>query len=256
MYITRVRLKNIRCFENIDLKFDLNGPKLPWTLILGDNATGKSALLRAIAIGLCDEPSAAGLIKESDEGYIKRGKDSGWIRIWVKPSPRSKREYRITTTLKKIKTRGGGYEEVKKPKRIAAYVPWTKIFVCGYGAGRAVAGTGDVAGYSVINAVYSLFNFDEGLQNPELMLRRIRNTTVQKNVIEFLGDFLIGPRRSERVELTDSGISFDGPWGKKMPMRDVADGYKTSFMWIADLIGWGLSNQPKIINVEISRVLF
>ncbi len=102
MYITRVRLKNIRCFEKIDLKFDLKGPKLPWTLILGDNATGKTALLRAIAIGLCDEPSAAGLIKESDEGYIKRGKDSGWIEISVKPSPRSKREYCIKTNLKKI----------------------------------------------------------------------------------------------------------------------------------------------------------
>ena len=38
---------------------------------------------------------------------------------------------------------------------------------------RGTSGTGDIAGYSVINAVYNLFNYSEGLQNPELTIRRL-----------------------------------------------------------------------------------
>ncbi len=72
MYISKVQLRNIRCFVNLELSFDLGGPRPPWTVILGDNATGKTTLLRSIALGLCDESSAAGLMKESDEGYIRR----------------------------------------------------------------------------------------------------------------------------------------------------------------------------------------
>ena len=63
MYLTRVYLRNIRCFSKLDLRLGINGSQVPWTLVLGNNGTGKTTLLRAIAIGLCDEPSAASLIK-------------------------------------------------------------------------------------------------------------------------------------------------------------------------------------------------
>ena len=48
-----------------------------------------------------------------------------------------------------------------------------QIFVCGYGAGRGTSGTGDIADYTAISAVYNLFNYTEGLQNPELAIRRL-----------------------------------------------------------------------------------
>ena len=31
--------------------------------------------------------------------------------------------------------------------------PWVDVFACAYGAGRGIAGAGDVGGYSVINSV-------------------------------------------------------------------------------------------------------
>ena len=81
LFIKRVTLKNVRCFEFVDLEFDLSGDDSPWTVLIGDNAAGKTTLLRSIAIGLCDESSAAGLLKESDTGYIRRGKKKAEIII-------------------------------------------------------------------------------------------------------------------------------------------------------------------------------
>lgn len=43
-------------------------------MIVGDNAAGKSTLLKAIALAVCDESSAAGLLRESDSGLIRHGR--------------------------------------------------------------------------------------------------------------------------------------------------------------------------------------
>ena len=84
MYISRVLIENVRCFEKLELEFDLSGNSPPWAMIVGDNATGKTTLLRCIAIGLCDESSAASLLKESEEGYNRRrGKKDAEIDIMI-----------------------------------------------------------------------------------------------------------------------------------------------------------------------------
>ena len=64
MYIRRVKLTNIRLFRELDISFvDKSDGLKRWTILLGDNATGKSTLLRCIAIGLCDESGAASLVR-------------------------------------------------------------------------------------------------------------------------------------------------------------------------------------------------
>ena len=261
MYISRVRLRDIRCFEKLDLRLSLAGPTVPWTLILGDNATGKTVLLRSIALALCDEPSAAGLIKESEEGYIRRGAQSGSIFIYLKQSPRSEREFKIRTYIRRVKIGSGEYEAVSKPTKIAQYISWERVFVCGYGAGRGTSGSGDVPGYSALSGVYSLFNYNEGLQNPELMLRRLKDDDIRQTIINFMGEFLLRgtPSREKQkspVELSKKGISLSGPWGKDMAFRDLSDGYKSSFLWLTDFLGWAVSRKKKFRSIrEISGIL-
>ena len=78
MYISKITLKNVRCFkdETIDL-----GDSYPSLLIAGNNATGKSSVLRSIAMGLCDEASAGGLLRELPGDFIRTGKDDATITI-------------------------------------------------------------------------------------------------------------------------------------------------------------------------------
>lgn len=251
MYISRIYLKNVRCFKELDISFDLRGRQAPWAVIVGDNAAGKSCLLKSIAIGLCDESSAAGLLKESEEGYIRRGSENEGAKISIhlidKENPRQK--YSIDTKIERVQVKKAeagkiNVEKVRQrtfcPQKV---FPWQKIFVCAYGAGRGTIGTGDIAGYSAISAVYNMFNYSEGLQNPELAIHRMSKKFPHEKVFEILKNLM---PKIEKFDLRTEGITASGPWGEQMPVRDLADGYKSTFVWVSDLIGWALSYNPKI----------
>src|SRR4051794_7344137 len=69
--ITRIRLENIRGFRELDLDISSHdGAPRKRTLIIGKNGTCKSALLRAIAIGLTDDTDASRLISEPIGGLV------------------------------------------------------------------------------------------------------------------------------------------------------------------------------------------
>ena len=128
--------------------------------------------------------------------------------------------------------------------------PWGEIFVAGYGASRGSSGTGDIAGYYPINATYNLFNYGEGLQNPELVLRRTR--TYRKPAYRLLEQFL--HLESGAVSLRPKqGLHVSGNWGKGMPLRDLADGYKSSILWFTDLIGWIVDYSGGSSNYDLSK---
>ncbi len=256
MYISRLRLQNVRCLKDVDLSFNLEGNRLPWTMVVGDNASGKSALLKSLALGLCDESSAAGLLKEFEEGYIRRGAKKALIDIELRSEPSPSKQYRIKTTIKKISAKNGLHEHERVEQKTSPKedeFPWQKIFVCGYGASRGTAGTGDVAGYSVTNAVYNMFNYSEGLQNPELAIRRIAGKS--RKLFDILNDVMLLPPKNV-IDLSPTGVTVDGPWGLSMPLRDLADGYKSTFLWVTDFYGWALSHNPQIrSNKEISGIV-
>lgn len=75
MYISKVTLKDVRCFKQITLDLDSKKRAKMWAVIVGDNGEGKTTVLRSIAMGICDESSAAGLLRELPGEFIRRGAD-------------------------------------------------------------------------------------------------------------------------------------------------------------------------------------
>ena len=248
LYMSRVTLRNVRCFKDIDLRFSSASSPVPWTMVLGDNSTGKTTLLRCIAMGLCDESSAAGLLKESYEGLIRRKARRAEISIYL--IDKEANSFEIHTTITRMSGGKSEFEQLSqttKPDRNS--FPWGEIFVAGYGASRGSSGTGDIAGYYPINATYNLFNYGEGLQNPELVLRRTR--TYRKPAYRLLEKFL--KLESGAVTLRPKqGLHVSGNWGKGMPLRDLADGYKSSILWFTDLIGWIVDYSAGRSNHDLS----
>ena len=244
LYINRVELENFRCFEKVTLEVDLSASVAPWTLLTGDNASGKTTLLKAIALGLCDRSSAAGLLRESDSGYIRRGCDSSTIKLYL--SNRSEREptdeCSITTRLTQLTSNLERLDQETEPKD---NFPWNEIFVCGYGAGRGTAGTGDISGYTAISAVYNLFNYSEGLQNPELTILRLQQSSDESNDALRIAEKILSlpSLRLAQDGASDAGIWVKDPRGIRVAMRDLADGYKSTFLWITDFLGWALVKQ-------------
>ena len=54
MFIKRIQIENIRAIADLELDFDGEDRRTrKWTLLLGENGTGKSTLLRCIALLLC-----------------------------------------------------------------------------------------------------------------------------------------------------------------------------------------------------------
>ena len=245
LYVSRVELKNFRCFENVIIEPNVGAASAPWTLLTGDNASGKTTLLKAIALGLCDGSSAAGLLRESDSGYIRYGKDKATIRIDLVDlvDGRVEEEYRVDTSLTRLNRQLESLGQKTVPRKD---FPWDRIFVCGYGAGRGTSGAGDIAGYTAISAVYNLFNYSEGLQNPELTIRRLQPAK-QARILETLKGIL----RLADVHLaengtSDMGISVRDPHDVTVALRDLADGYKSTFLWVTDFLGWAVASGKQL----------
>lgn len=95
MYITKVVLENVRCFRKVVVDLESHGKPKMWTVLVGDNGDGKTALLRSIAMGLCDESSAAGLLRELPGEFVRDGETKATIKIELK-NRRGKRHTIIT----------------------------------------------------------------------------------------------------------------------------------------------------------------
>ena len=114
------------------------------------------------------------------------------------------------------------------------------LFACGYGAARGTIGSDTFEKYRVMDAVYSLFNYDAPLQNPEIALYRLarRPGVDLDHLLIRIDDILRLPHRSTNLDM--SGLRVRGPWGDYVPARALGDGYAATLAWICDLLGWSL----------------
>ncbi|CAN0917296.1 Structural maintenance of chromosomes protein 5 [Linum grandiflorum] len=93
--IIEMELSNFMTYGSLFCK---PAPRL--NLVIGPNGSGKSSIVCAIALGLCGEPQLLGRAT-SIGAYVKRGEDSGYIKITLKGSSNNEK---ITIT-RKIDTR-------------------------------------------------------------------------------------------------------------------------------------------------------
>jgi hypothetical protein len=236
LYLKKVRLQNIRSFRDVKLDFAGDDGVRMWALVIGDNGVGKTSLLRAIAMGLCDRDSAAGLLRDTGGKWIRKGTDTrspSKIEITLTDGQKA---YSIVTQFRKSPA---GFETVDQVTRPKTRFPWHRIFLCGYGANRSTEGSMNYEEYVPADAVYTLFNYDWQLQNPELALRRrAPRKSQQKATCQWLDHILMLPKGS--VQLTDYGITIQGDWGKDIYMGALADGYEATLTWILDMLAWSM----------------
>lgn len=295
MYIKRVMLNNVRCFEELEIDFDQPGSSV---LFLGDNGDGKSTILKSIAMGLCDESSAAALFRELPGEFVRRkhgrkeAKTGEEAKIEIDLAGDGGWTYRIVTVIKSGETfeRVSQFSERKVNKKVSKRVskrqglyrfreneyeeldqdtfPWEQIFVSGYGAGLRVQGTADFQHYLAVDAVYPLFKYDEPLQNPELVVRRLVEAArgirkdpkekgkyaeiVLEKVKELLAEFLDLKDR-DQVELTPTGIKVKGAWGIA-ELGELGDGYRATVTWVLDLLAWWFLKATQKARVKVTNL--
>ena len=248
MYISKITLINVRCFSEETIELSESHPSL---LIAGNNATGKSSILRSIAMGLCDEASAGGLLRELPGDFIRTGEKDATIKIEFTEEEGAK--WVIETKLKTYENLN--FERVEqdyfKNEELVDWqiFPWDELFIAGYGAGLRTDGTADYDQYFSGDAVYTLFKYSQTLQNPELAWRRLQSIdgidkkVIDENISSILGEVL-GLDESSKVVLEPYGI-FINKDGNNVELGAVGDGYRAMTTLILDLLSWQFLMQNK-----------
>src|SRR5260370_36315549 len=98
MKIKRVYLKNIRCFDELEISL---GGKSAWSI--GDNGDGKSTVIRSLAMGLCDDSSAAALFRDLHGETVRKPSKIGKAGIIKVELLDHRKRYRTVTTIRSLK---------------------------------------------------------------------------------------------------------------------------------------------------------
>ncbi|MCH8012691.1 MAG: AAA family ATPase [Candidatus Marinimicrobia bacterium] len=253
MKIKKITIDNIRCFKHLEIDFNSNNELKKWALIIGDNGVGKTTILRSIAIGLTEVSGASGLVDDLGSDWIRRECTEGSIRLDIEPYPACKENTFITT-----KFIMNDFKEVEVSQEVNPIKPdtfdWDNLFVCAYGAARSLHATESYSDYVITDSVYTLIRYSQPLQNPELNIRRIQSLGIDETKIFNLLESILMLEKGA-ITLDFSGIKVSGPWGRKMPMDALGDGYIATITWIIDMFGWKSLFEGKKKEVSINRIL-
>lgn len=232
LIVKKLTLSNIRCLENLELDLETKTGPTSLIVILGDNAAGKTTLLRCLALGLCSESDASFLFKQVPGAFIREGAEEGIIRIELR-DPEKEQDLSITTRITKSAT-----DETIRKETTPDPFPWEDLFICAYGTNRSQQAK---AGYDVYNlheALRPLFDDTVTLKNPELVLLREEKqlrTQLEKRLLKIL--MLDEPEH--RIDYRRTGAYLHGPWGDQ-PINTLSDGYRSTTQWVIDFLGWAI----------------
>lgn len=261
MYVQTLRISNLRCFREAELALqypgrETTGPRLPnVNLILGNNGTGKTSVLRAIALAaLSAVIQSSGfvpyrLVRRTDSEKPDRAKVEVQVELSqqdVGPgAPVPAHPAPISSTIERIRDN----ERVTGTARSAGI--WEALFdntspaflIVGYGAGRRVE---------------SVRTHDESLRRRSRQLRYERVAGLFEDGVTLipLGAWLPGfkrhnPGRYRQVvnlinrllpdecrftESDESGELVFEMHGAPVPFPALSDGYRAYIGWIADLL--------------------
>ena len=259
MYVTRLKLENIRAFADVDLTFaDPGGQPRMRTVIIGKNGTCKSSLLRCIALGLSDTSQANGLLREDIGQLVGSTNESGTIAIEL--VDKAGDAHNLRRTIK----RNGASEFLFDDTEAAAKLSELKPFVCGYGPGRTRPYGYDTGRpYNIDDSTYSLFNYDQPLIGPELILRRLKEYFDTKEAPEEYERVLSSIKSALHMSPDDliwveptGGVFVSGrSIGERVPLQGWADGYRFALSLILDVFAWALRAEALSADTAVEGIL-
>jgi len=242
MFLRRLHLQDFKCHADLEIGFGTDKKEnRKWTLILGENGTGKSNVLKAIALITAGSNGLGELLGDADQ----------WIRV-------DQNECRISATLV---TKEGEERFIsltfKRGDNLSNIISFNQkslelidnaieksvrnYFVVGYGASRRLsnypfAGERKNSSQRASN-VRNLFDNNVAL-NPltswaiDLDYRNAQSglAIVEDTLNDFLPDTYFARIDRERKQLIFATADGD------IPLDQLSDGYQNMAAWIGDLL--------------------
>ncbi|HEV3468979.1 MAG TPA: AAA family ATPase [Pyrinomonadaceae bacterium] len=245
MFLQRIVLENVRSIEHLELPFiGPDGGTRKWTFLLGENGTGKSTVLRSIALILAGSEALPELIGVSPEAWIRHGKQECTIHADLVTAGGEKRS--IDFRLRRGQNIKEIFEENKESlDDLDSALRHTarSYMTIGYGVSRRLssekslgAAKNEAFRHPRAQSVATLFSADASL-NPleawamDLDYRRKDGL----NVIRKSLDKLLPGVRFLRIDKERRELLFHTADGD-LPLAQMSDGYQNVAAWCGDLL--------------------
>ena len=239
--LTSLRLKNSRKFRDvtIDLHPELN-------LFCGRNGTGKSTILRCLALALCHEADTAAILADVPGDLVSVSEEQGEIEVTALDQEQQTVSFRVEfkrSSDRDVLAEQSKHHSVKEP------------FLCGYGSGLTLLTEHTPSEYNVREATSSLYTYGAKLFSLEVVLRRMRDRFEGESynrLLRQMSDSLGFPgipqiRPGRGVEFIENGHP-------GLPFEGLADGFRVSLSWLIDLYGWAMLDEA-LLNGRPNGVL-
>jgi len=264
MFLKKLTLRNFKCLNDIELSFKIdrtdnsvsidNRNNRKWTLIIGENGTGKSNILKAIALVTSGSNALGELLGDSDS-WIKLNQDSCSIIAELQTSKGQERIISLQFN------RGDNLSKIISQNKESLHLIDEAIenadrnyFVVAYGASRRLS-----------NDIFS--GYEKSRNGRSVNVRNLFDNTATLNpltawiieldyrsgsnginlVKESLKDFLPGIS-FHSIDKVRKQVLFETVDGI-VPLDQLSDGYQNMAAWIGDLLfriteAFGNYNKP------------
>jgi hypothetical protein len=265
MYIKDVHLKNLKSLKNLHLYFE-EGKEAGWHIILGDNGSGKTSTIRAIALGLIGPSDYKGL-RVDLKNWITDGEKETEIGLhlhrdydhdWVIGSGRGKKRTPLWAILhiKPAASKGSIDREtfvVETPTEDANAMIWGNRggwFSAGFGPFRRFTG-GDPEVVRIYASVpraaahVSMFGENVAFQEALLWLKDLHNSKQDGKEIEgrlldlfiaFVNQTQLLPHDTRIKEITNEGVFFEDGNGVLVHISNLSDGFRSMLSLMFELL--------------------
>lgn len=244
MFLKRIALTNIRSIEQLEMSFETAGKDIrKWTFILGENGTGKSSVLRAIALLVAGSEALPELLVRPDT-WIRLGHSECAIEADLVTAEGEERHIVLRWTRgQHIRTIFEQNKEAMDQLDAALRYTNRNYFTIGYGVSRRCVDSRSVNMFREVFAhprsqcVATLFSNDAVL-NPldtwAMDMEYRRSKAGLEIVRNALADLLPGVTLS-RIDRENRELLFSTQDGE-LPLGQLSDGYQNMATWCGDLL--------------------
>ena len=242
-YIDKVELKNVKVFKQLNIDFttsnDTNGA--PWMMLLGENGTGKSTVLKSIALNLSDGDYLQNLIREDlfePDRFIRHKTKKATIKVWLTGMTKP-RILEIRKELISFTSPSGDKTKIILPLDPVNSVTknWdAQTFLLGYGATRLLP-RGGSTNIKLVEKKYIKF---DNLFNPFVPLTDAEDWLLGLDRIPFrraaivLKDLLNMSRGEDLISKQGEVLAKIN--GTQVPFHELSDGYQSVVALTIDIL--------------------
>jgi len=268
MYIKEIEIRNIRSISDLKMTFtepDEVGSEAGWHVLIGDNGSGKSSIVRSIALGFIG-PVDVQALRLPLITWIRKDQEEANIKITIHrdkifDSPQRKRTYKkpfdVTVLLSKEKSAGFEIGRVELSKKKGDADPFKNIwsgdqgwFSASFGPFRRFTG-GDKEWSKVYRSNpraathLSVFGEDVALTESLEWLYHKKFQSFESNtsaidtldsLTRFVNEGGLLPHNAKLTNITSEGVFFKDGNGCAIDVTQLSDGFRSLLSMIFELI--------------------